>query len=301
MEFQETYQLKTSIDDFNFSNCVYELEKEKRNGFLEHCHSCYEIEYNITGSSLQVLGDRMIEVPEKAIFFAPPLEIHATAADLRERHGIFQFNSHILKSFFINASERTVFETAGELRENGFYRLPDGSRSMLCMERLISVVSAWRLDAHPTVEEATALAKDINREFRELSALFSFLDALMEEGQLRFVELAADSTELEDFSPLINRILNSPGYQFDMHAAAEMCHMNYSYFSRKFKKVFGHSYTDYINILRIDKAKRLLKEKDKSLRQIAEELEFGSEYYFNRVFKEYAGVAPSRYRKMQRD
>lgn len=298
MEFQETYQLKTDIGRFNFSNCIYELEKEKKTGFSEHCHSCYEIEYNIDGESIQVQGERMITVPAGAVFFAAPLEIHATFEDHRNRHGVFQFSNQLLHNILVNATEHTMLEAAGALKEDGYYVLPEGSRSEAAMSYLLSAVKSWRLDAHPTPEEATKVAEDTGREFRELSGLIFLLSALVDEGQLKFVEHPSDSTEIEGFSPLINCILNAPGYQFDMREAAAMCHMNYSYFSRKFKKVFGRSYTDYINILRIDKAKRLLRDRSLSLKDIAEQLEFGSEYYFNRVFKEYAGIAPSRYRKM---
>ncbi len=64
-----------------------------------------------------------------------------------------------------------------------------------------------------------------------------------------------------------------------------------------FKAVTGSTIFDYINFLRIDSAIDELRETEKSILEIAMECGFSSATYFNRVFKNFFGSAPSVYRK----
>ncbi|MBO5836623.1 MAG: helix-turn-helix domain-containing protein, partial [Oscillospiraceae bacterium] len=44
---------------------------------------------------------------------------------------------------------------------------------------------------------------------------------------------------------------------------------------------------------------KLLLESNLSLKEISQQLHFGSEHYLNAFFKKYAGMPPGAYRKMQ--
>lgn len=64
-----------------------------------------------------------------------------------------------------------------------------------------------------------------------------------------------------------------------------------------FKNITEKTIFDYINFLRIRYAIEELKQKRKSILEIAIESGFSSSSYFNRVFKNEIGCAPSEYRK----
>ncbi len=70
-----------------------------------------------------------------------------------------------------------------------------------------------------------------------------------------------------------------------------------SYLSRSFKQKFGVSFTDYLNQLRLDRSKRLLRHSNKNIGEIAEEVGFNDGNYFSKVFKREEGVTPTEYRK----
>ena len=68
-------------------------------------------------------------------------------------------------------------------------------------------------------------------------------------------------------------------------------------FSKKVKKQFSKSPSQLINERVILEAKKLLHLTYKSIKEIAQELNFEDEFYFSRYFKKNVGVSPSSYRK----
>lgn len=81
-----------------------------------------------------------------------------------------------------------------------------------------------------------------------------------------------------------------------LEQAAEAACMSTSYFCRFFKRVTGHTYTDYLSRLRVDKAKELLLRSGLPITDIGLEVGFESHSYFDRVFKRYTGRSPLEYR-----
>ena len=69
-----------------------------------------------------------------------------------------------------------------------------------------------------------------------------------------------------------------------------------SYIFKEFRSATGHSIADYYNMLRIDEAKRLIRERDLSFAEIADRLSFDSPNYFSKTFKRYVGITPRAYR-----
>lgn len=76
--------------------------------------------------------------------------------------------------------------------------------------------------------------------------------------------------------------------------------MNANYLSTLYKRKTNKNILDNIQSMRINEAKRLIKENGMSLEKIADAAGFGSFTTFNRVFKKVTGVAPSIYRDMNK-
>lgn len=70
-----------------------------------------------------------------------------------------------------------------------------------------------------------------------------------------------------------------------------------NYISNIFKKYVGMSVVDFIREVKVDRAKVLLTEENRKIREIAEKLNFTDTEYFTKIFKEKTGFTPSEYRK----
>ena len=73
-----------------------------------------------------------------------------------------------------------------------------------------------------------------------------------------------------------------------------------THFSRVAKQTFGHSFTDLLAGMRVDKARELLVMTEKSLVEISFETGFNDQSYFTKVFQKYTGKTPGEYRRTQR-
>ncbi|HHV10531.1 MAG TPA: response regulator [Clostridiales bacterium] len=90
-------------------------------------------------------------------------------------------------------------------------------------------------------------------------------------------------------------------YQRDLSVefVSSLFYMNRSYCSHLFRVRTGQKFVDYLNQIRIDKAKELLVHTDKKMYHIAKAVGYDNAKYFFRVFKKLTGSTPERYREKQ--
>ncbi len=77
--------------------------------------------------------------------------------------------------------------------------------------------------------------------------------------------------------------------------------VNYSksHFCYLFKAVTGKTYIEYLHQLRINQAKKLLRETEKTVTDISYEVGYHTIAHFNKHFKLITGLTPSQYRITQ--
>ena len=83
----------------------------------------------------------------------------------------------------------------------------------------------------------------------------------------------------------------------NLETIANIVHLNPSYFSSIFKKEVGVSFSNYLNKIRIEQSKLLLKNTDSSIVEIALEVGFEDQSYFSKVFKNLTKMTPKQYRQ----
>lgn len=71
------------------------------------------------------------------------------------------------------------------------------------------------------------------------------------------------------------------------------------YLSTLFNREMEQNFSVFLKRFRISHAKRLLKDTDKKIYEIAKEVGYTDAKYFNRVFKDVEGVSPGDYRALQ--
>lgn len=84
--------------------------------------------------------------------------------------------------------------------------------------------------------------------------------------------------------------------QLTLNDVASHVYVSTSYLSRMFKKELGKNFVDYLNGLRIEKAKELLRDPRYKTYEVAEVVGIPDAHYFSRLFKKYEGLSPTEYR-----
>ena len=85
--------------------------------------------------------------------------------------------------------------------------------------------------------------------------------------------------------------------QVTLNEVAENIYVSTFYISRMFKKELGKSFVDYLNDVRIEKSKELLKDIKYKTYEVAEIVGISDPHYFSKLFKKYSGMTPSEYRE----
>lgn len=85
--------------------------------------------------------------------------------------------------------------------------------------------------------------------------------------------------------------------KFSLQDIADYVHFSAPYFSKVFKKEMDITFTKYLNNVRIEKSKLLLKNSSYTLSDIPAMVGFEEQSYFTRVFRTITGVSPGKYRE----
>ncbi|MBE3554972.1 MAG: helix-turn-helix transcriptional regulator, partial [Thermicanus sp.] len=85
-----------------------------------------------------------------------------------------------------------------------------------------------------------------------------------------------------------------------LEQAAKEAGMSPYSLSKRFKEEKGINFIDYLTALRIEKAKTLLQDPSRSLKEICYTVGYHDPNYFSRVFKRITGVSPTEYREKMR-
>jgi two-component system response regulator YesN len=121
---------------------------------------------------------------------------------------------------------------------------------------------------------------------RELWSMFSIIHASLSEKNHWITERVKRHIDLH--------------HNTDLKASevAALLKITPNYFSIIFKQSFGKGFAEYLNEIRIERAKASLVETDDRVFEIAEKVGYKEYKYFCSIFKSYTGITPTQYRKL---
>jgi AraC family transcriptional regulator of arabinose operon len=131
---------------------------------------------------------------------------------------------------------------------------------------------------------------------RVKSILLEIIAYFIENAGIEKIRLPASSS-FEKLDLILKYIENHLAENITIEDLAKIAHFHPNYFIHFFKSLLGLSPIQYINKIKMEKAKMLLMTTDMSITEIAESV--GTQlYYFSRSFKNYTGFAPSAFRSL---
>lgn len=209
---------------------------------------------------------------------------------------------HLNFDYGVKATVETVVIQFPETYfEAGLARIPELQKVVDLMERAktgIAFTGETKRIAGVRLKKLQYM--DRFHQFMELMSIFQFL-AISDEYEDLEVRPISSQTILKQ-QERMHRIHQFVEMNFqkpiDTQQIAEEVNLTLPAFCRYFKKATKLTYTDFVNQYRVQYAKKLLIQ-DKNVTETCFECGFESLSYFNRIFKKFAGVSPSAFRKGQ--
>lgn len=249
-----------------------------------HQHNDWELLYVDSGEINFVTQEKSNFLKQGDVVFHHPNETHSTVCNGKKSASIFNihFVSNSPSMEYFMGKSLTVSPKAADT-----------------LKRLIDECNAtYRVSEHPIVVRDTAPFG--GEQMTEL-LLEEFLLLLV-----RDIESSADvlkySFNKEKTTPQMDEIckyLKDNVYgRLTLEDLTIKFHFSKSFLCEHFKKCTGLSPIAYYLDLKLTEAKRLLREDDLTINEIAERLGFESLEYFSRYFKKRVGRSPREFRKM---
>ena len=233
---------------------------------LPHLHKEIEMIYVFDGNVQAIANHRSFELKEGDLFITFPHQIHYY---LNTAIGQYALLIHSPKIFFglenlINTnepSENVVHITPGSLVDNCFQKIAN-------------------LDGEYRETEISAYANLIMAQ-------------VLPELSLKPIIKTSNATVKNILEYCSNHYMEN----ISLDVIAKDLHLNKYYISHVINKHTNMSLNSFINCLRINTACDMLRETDKKIADISEEVGFGAIRTFNRIFLKFMKITPKEYRE----
>ncbi len=252
-------------------------------------HDFWEIVYADRGNVICKREGEEKVLSEGEIFFHKPNEEHSLRADSKNAPNVFII-SFECKSEALHFFEGKTIKL-NKSNVNFIYSIINEAKKTFNIP-----FSDPKVKKMPILEKPT---------LGGLQLIKNYLEILL-------INVLRDQTEIEGKNNLFLSVVNNgkiskrvidilKDYAYKRIKIEDICkNMNYSksYLFKKFKKETGRSIMDYYAEIKIECAKKLLREDNYSVTEIAEKLDFDSQSYFSKVFKKNTGYSPLKYKNM---
>jgi AraC-like DNA-binding protein len=152
----------------------------------------------------------------------------------------------------------------------------------------IDILADWLLDA--------AQGQDA-----KLERIVELLVLTVAESEARDgTEADSGTTHVERLLPALELLRSAPAEPVALDVAATACSLSPAYFSRRFRQLFGMTFSDYARTYRLHLAARRLLGSGAAISEIGYSVGFSSPAHFTLRFRERFGMTPREYRKSAR-
>ena len=251
----------------------------------EHFHPFYELYYLVSGRCRIFVDHTIYHLEAGGLVLIEPQMLHRTS------YGMTQDSERITVGFepgLLAQMERQcgsgwrelLFGKPCRVIEPGRRRYVEGLLRQMLAEQKTEDCFSPMLNAQHLFELLAFLCRCGSEE---------------EDPQLADVtEAAAREQAIQEAVDYIYHHFREP---LTLERVAEQIHMSPAYVSRRFKKVTGFGYREYLNYVRLKEASRMLLETDLAVADIAQLCGFSDGNYFGDLFRKEKGMSPRMYRK----
>ena len=247
--------------------------------FNPHAHAEYEINYVNTGHCIMSVGEDYVPLRQGECIVVSPGNPHGFMVDGQKPCRITQLE------LVIHAPEQTgsLLEFPG--MEESFYRLRDCEGLLFLLERVVYYHRAREL----------ALAEQTLLDLTLLQLYAAISETARRQREQNSQERNGKAEAVLQY---INEHLDE---ELNIERLAQEYGISSRYLCRYFVQCVGMGSNEYIAMLRVGRAKRLLWHPEYSVTEVAMRCGFSSAQYFCRVFRRMVGQTPAQYRSRWRE
>ncbi len=256
--------------------------------FAAHLHAQLELLYCIDGGVEVTVGDcsHTVHSGDLAVIFPNSLHSYYTLPEEGNRFLLAILPVQLTGPFtnsLLKSHPEDPFIRRNELHQDALYCL----RALLCRSQQLDVFG------HCIKEPAQ---KEIDGYQNNIYAVYTQMILCRVLPQLKLV----DNTD-GNFFDLVYRAVTYVSQHFcsplSLPMLAQALNVSPFQLSRVFSERLHMGFNEYLNALRVDYARELLRETDLPITQLAFECGFESQRTFNRAFREQTGQSPRQFRK----
>ena len=110
-----------------------------------------------------------------------------------------------------------------------------------------------------------------------------------------------EANQEKERKPVLNAveyIKKNYSQKISLEEIAEQGGFNMNYFSELFKKETGKTFTAYVTDIRMEEAKKLLRDTEIPVYEVAESVGYRDSKFFSQQFVKNVGIKPVEYRKL---
>jgi len=268
------------------------ISHSKKQGYFtmrsNHYHDHYEIYYLLDGERNYFIKDKIYSVKKGDLVFINKYDIHKTIDGAVPRHErlLINFKEEFLD---INSEEERKILLYCFKTGRPIIRLNESDQTFV--KNLISQMLKEQLTEGPGY---LVMLKTY------LLQLLVFVYRLTEQKNklsADFADINANNTIHKRISEIVQYINGHYNEPLSLSGVADIFYISPYYLSRLFKEVTGFNFIEYINLVRVREAQKLLRKSNAKIIEIAQMVGFGSVAHFGRVFKSITSLSPSSYRK----
>lgn len=238
-------------------------------GFIEHYHYALEFFYMIQGEAEVRSEGNSYRLTDGMIYVAFPFVGHEYIVNTENESMVGIFYPSDMPEYSAFMMTHKPIEPVLDIRS-----LPNGAGDVLLhLERVMNGGGKW----DETVRRCLLTAI-----FGEMSGAMDFVGRSKSgSGAERLVAYCMENYSDPDMS---------------VKAAAGALGFNRCYISKLLSSCFGTGFNEFVNSMRVDKARAMAAGEDTQIQDIAFECGFRSQRSFNRVFREFTGMTPAEFR-----
>ncbi len=249
---------------------------------LFHLHNDYEIYFLLEGKRKYIIKHQEYNLDENSLVFINKNILHKTCGTG------FKYKRFVL-NFYESYVSNEVSYLINLLFENG-----------------PTILNVPNDQTQPFLELLKAIQKEYVTDQLDSSLYIQSLltQLLIVSKRLYYQQSASLSTTRENTSvdsELISSIIKYIHEHFrgnlPLSRLAQTFHWSENYLSRLFSKGTGFKIIQYLNTIRIIEARRLLRETEIKVNDVAKNIGFANHGHFCRVFKKEVGRTPTQFRE----